>query len=109
MAFMKAHPALRDCSAYHAVALVAPLGRRLTTISASLSLSICATSFTGEASIFIVSFRYSPTPSRTGPFRTETFNRGTSANFSVLLGGEKMASERSFPTFRVSMSKAETN
>ncbi len=88
---------------------MAPLGSRLSTISALLSLSFWVTFDSGDGLTLTISFKYAPTPSKTGPFRTGTFNLGTSANFRVLLGGANMAFDRSFPTLRSSMSKAHTN
>ena len=52
--------------------------------------------------------RYLPRPSWVMPRSTGTFMKGTSANCTVLLGGVKMACERSLPTLLRSMSKAAT-
>ena len=54
----------------------------------------------------MTSERYLPSPSCVIPRSTVTPVVGTSENFSVLLGSLKMASERSVPTLRESMSIA---
>jgi hypothetical protein len=55
--------------------------------------------------------RYLPRPSWVMPRMTSTpsFGRSPSTNFSVLFCPEKIASERSLPTFSTSMSKAAVN
>ena len=48
-------------------------------------------------------------PSWVGPRLTSTPRFGTSAKLTVSFWPAKMASQRSFPTFSASMSKAATN
>ena len=59
--------------------------------------------------LVIFSFRYLPRPSWVMPRCTLTPSFGTSENFIVLFWPEKIASERSLPTFSASMSKAAVN
>ena len=64
---------------------------------------------TVEPSAFVIfSFRYLPRPSCVIPRWTGTpsLGRSPSMNFIVLFWPEKIASERSLPTFSASMSKA---
>jgi hypothetical protein len=56
-----------------------------------------------------MSERYLPMPSWVMPRLTFTPSEGTSLNFTVLFAPEKIASERSSPTFFLSTSKAATN
>jgi hypothetical protein len=50
-----------------------------------------------------------PTPSKTFPLFTLTPKLVTSLIFIALFGGEKIASDRSRPTFEFETSKAATN
>ena len=59
--------------------------------------------------LVIFSFRYLPRPSWVMPRWTLTPSFGTSENLNVLFWPEKIAAERSFPTFSESMSKAAVN
>lgn len=90
------------------MAFVAPLGSRLTTISASFSFSVLMMLFSVPLLVCMMFFVYSPTPSKVGPLWTMTFDGAVSISFGVLFGSANMASDRSFPTFRSSMSNAAT-
>src|ERR671921_2902874 len=63
----------------------------------------------GEFDTFIFSARCLPTPSKTFPLFTLTSKLLTLVIFLALLGVEKIASERSKPTFESETSKAATN
>ena len=108
VALTKAHPAINACSAYHREAFTAPLGSKLTTISESVSFNASATFTSGKLLTCTTFFVYSPIPSKTGPLCTVTLVCGISTSFNVLFGDAKMASDKSFPTFRLSTSKAAT-
>ena len=77
-------------------------------ISASASRSACDTSASGWLLGWMTVFVLSPMPSIVGPFWTVTPVAGVSVTLGVLLGGANMASARSFPTLRLSMSNAAT-
>ncbi len=63
----------------------------------------------GPGALVMISDRYLPRPSWAMPLATVMPLAGTSANFTVLLGFVKIASERSLPTLFASMSMAATN
>ena len=108
VAFTKAHLAVSACSAYQREAFVAPLGSRLTIISAPDCFSISGTFESGVLLICMMFLVLLPTPSSSGPLWTVMCVVGRSVTLGALFGGAKMASARSFPTLRLSMSKAAT-
>ena len=108
VALTKAHLEANACSAYHLEACVAPLGRRLITISAPEAFRTFSTFTSGLVLILRMLSVDLPTPSKSGPLLTTIPVGGTSTTFGVLFGSAKIASDRSFPTFRSSTSKAAT-
>ena len=73
------------------------------------SLRIPTTSAVGPGALVITWDRYLPRPSWVMPRSTVTPMCGTSMNLIVLFWPEKIASERSLPTFSLSTSNAATN
>ena len=67
------------------------------------------TSAVGPGAFSMTWDRYLPSPSWVMPRSTVTPMWGTSMNLIVLFWPEKIASERSLPTFSLSMSNAATN
>lgn len=77
-------------------------------ISASACRSACDTLVSGWVLSWIIAWVLLPIPSSVGPFWTVMPVFGMSVILGVLLGVAKMASARSLPTLRLSMSNAAT-
>src|SRR4030042_2054738 len=104
----KPQPADSTCSMYHLVASSLPTGRKFTTISVFVSLSMPTMSAVAPDDLVIICDKYLPSPSWVIPRVTLTPVLGTSQNLSVLLGFVKIASAKSLPTLFLSMSMAAT-
>ena len=84
-----------------------PTGSKFINISAPDSFKSLMT-FSESSVGSIMSSTNLPIPSRTFPGFTFTPKLGTSANFTVLFGSSNIASDKSFPTFDLLISNAQT-
>ncbi len=109
MQLTNAQPASSTCSTYHLVAISLPTGRKLTTTWVCVSRRMPLMSAVLPGALVIICERYWPRPSCVIPRWTGMPSRGTSANFTVLFGAVKIASERSRSTLLTSMSNAAEN